>query len=528
MSDEPSLPPLPAVSWDEGSQSFSNIARKRTHLRSFKPPEAASTFNSSDPAVFSSDDDPGLDNYVQGRRKKRYVGTWYQQQPASSDSALGDVVTVAGPKPKRTLARQNDSGVFMGSDAESDILESLDIPVRSQRLRAPILEFKLPTMSAETKFQDLIRKCIDEGKETVDGAAMGLEDVSDDTISMLSQISHVPVIAQGVAFEPREPDLKLYLSNNLLTHLPMAMFDVNCITVLSLRANKLTELPQAIGKLVNLRELNVAQNELTYLPAELLNLMQRPTLRLLTIFPNSFPRPSLSHSRDDRLFLYEETQKNPRPAYLSRVHGYFYIPVQANSTSMLDLKSLMPNVRTRVHSHENTAVQTESGTYVTSSVDLDSLDAGTTDDERISYITAQMPPSVPSLVELVLQSCYRSRELPYLGSYLPDEMDHLRPLLDRTQQRKELGELACIRCQRMMVMPAVEWVEWDSICRIVPNSRATVPEGQVSGGLIDEIGDGYVPFVHRACSSRCAKSYLSESVTRSGYRLGAQPAEQEE
>ncbi|KAG7138509.1 hypothetical protein HYQ45_004381 [Verticillium longisporum] len=70
MADEPSLPRLPAISWNEHTQSFSNNPRKRGRAR--RSSNATPLFNnSSDPAVFSSDDDPALDNYVEGRRKKR-------------------------------------------------------------------------------------------------------------------------------------------------------------------------------------------------------------------------------------------------------------------------------------------------------------------------------------------------------------------------------------------------------------------------------------------------------------------------
>ncbi|KAJ8122425.1 hypothetical protein ONZ43_g1380 [Nemania bipapillata] len=112
MADEPTLPSLPKVSWDSHTQTFTNT-RKRN--RDGAPPQPLFS-NSSDPAVFSSDDDPHIDNYVNGRHhKKRYVGSWFQQMPASSDSTFGEV---AGPQPKpnRTLERQLDSGVWMGSD----------------------------------------------------------------------------------------------------------------------------------------------------------------------------------------------------------------------------------------------------------------------------------------------------------------------------------------------------------------------------------------------------------------------------
>src|SRR5262245_13740755 len=99
MAEEPSLPKLPCVSWDERSQTFSNNPnpRKRARLLKSHAPPLIST--SSDPAIFSSDDDPALENYTQGRRKKRLVGSWYEQHPTSSDSSFGEDV-LPKPKPK--------------------------------------------------------------------------------------------------------------------------------------------------------------------------------------------------------------------------------------------------------------------------------------------------------------------------------------------------------------------------------------------------------------------------------------------
>ena len=114
MAEEPTLPKLPAVSWDFETETFNNT-RKRARNRG--EPSAPPNFtNSSDPAVFSSDDDPQLENYTQGRhRKKRYIGSWFQQNLASSDSTFGESVQPA-PKANRTLERQFDSGVWMGSE----------------------------------------------------------------------------------------------------------------------------------------------------------------------------------------------------------------------------------------------------------------------------------------------------------------------------------------------------------------------------------------------------------------------------
>lgn len=150
------------------------------------PPTHSST--SSDPAFFSSDDDPALDNYhAHGRRKKRYVGAWFDQQPASSDSAVGDEMRPSyrslrrNPMPqpqKREFRRQLDSGVWMGADGcVTDTDDSFDLepaaarfPLAAQRVHAPMpVSPTQPRLSSqEQEVHDTIRSCVDNGRERVD------------------------------------------------------------------------------------------------------------------------------------------------------------------------------------------------------------------------------------------------------------------------------------------------------------------------------------------------------------------------
>lgn len=181
MVEEPAEPTLPRL---PPSLPFADT-RKR--LRNMEPPPYPST--SSDPAVFSSDDDPALDNYqANGRRKRRYVGSWFDQQPASSDSALGDETrpsyrpprsnrAPAKPK-KREFKRQLDSGVWMGTDgALTDTDESVDLEPRAARLNLvpPRHPASLPLSPARPRYSakeqavhTAIRSCIENGKEDVD------------------------------------------------------------------------------------------------------------------------------------------------------------------------------------------------------------------------------------------------------------------------------------------------------------------------------------------------------------------------
>lgn len=175
MSDEPSLPRFPP---SVAAGIISGPGRKRVRRNIFDtsgarslPPNQLLFNNSSDPAVFSSDDDPALDNYVpydsnsgsatsQFRRKNRYVGSWFAQHPQSSDSAmdggeasghdgvggsdeLGELGSPGGghqmtlsllsspPQPRcgrkrRTFERQFDSGVYMDRETTTENDDNVD------------------------------------------------------------------------------------------------------------------------------------------------------------------------------------------------------------------------------------------------------------------------------------------------------------------------------------------------------------------------------------------------------------------
>lgn len=162
--EEPTLPPMPPAAKEEGAAPVSYAKRKRSvisHLFS----------DSSDVPVFSSDDDPAVENYTEGRRvKKRFAGPWFSQEQQTAPSP-----SVSTSK-KRTLQRQVDSGVFMGSDASiDDILEHIPAPSTSrlpELIPAPA-KLSLPIQPAqsfhpEVSARSKVQWCIDSGDETVD------------------------------------------------------------------------------------------------------------------------------------------------------------------------------------------------------------------------------------------------------------------------------------------------------------------------------------------------------------------------
>jgi hypothetical protein len=155
---------LPRLAWDPNSESFSkNSHRKRVRLSS--PPI------SSDPAIFSSDDDPSADNYTQERRKKKFRGPWYRQRPASDAGSQDSHGQDPHKKSKRRLERQFDSGVFMGSDG-TDMDESMEefesgptaLPLRQSRAT----QISKSVQTPEELACGQIQRCLEDGNETID------------------------------------------------------------------------------------------------------------------------------------------------------------------------------------------------------------------------------------------------------------------------------------------------------------------------------------------------------------------------
>ncbi|CAG9940557.1 unnamed protein product [Clonostachys rosea f. rosea IK726] len=491
--EDVSLPPL--------ISGVSHNPRKRP-----RQPRLSSSLsvNSSDPAVFSSDDDPALDNYVEGRQKKKYIGSWFKHDPASSsDSTFGEATVLLGPKPKRTFRRDFDSGVFLGSDSTDSegVPEVLDIPAKP----------KLPLVAApkisptEQKLRDRIERCLETGDEAIDFWQMDLCELSDDTIAPLSQFALIPKITKDVAFEQKEPELKLYLAQNRLMRLPGALFDVTYLTTLSLRNNKLTEVPPAIGKMRNLQQLNLSQNRIRSFPVELLDLFKANSrLEGLSLFPNPLlPAEQSFESLLDDVGAepfevwdgapWKTTENLPR--FLTRRLGRS--PVQTSEstgkiTSVFTTKKLaMDASSVPVEHFFNTKHESHASPNPS--------------DEHSAAVQQQTASStrVPSLVETVMRSAHKSPHLSEMASYIPDELSHLRTLCDRAALQKDQGGLVCSQCRRTIVTPALEWIEWREI-RSFSESTRFGRAGKYRLVPIsvrrDEIN---VPFIHRACSLRC-------------------------
>ncbi|KAI1077535.1 hypothetical protein F5B20DRAFT_267695 [Whalleya microplaca] len=533
MAEEPTLPRLPTVSWNSESQTFANT-RKRAHDRVAASPLFS---NSSDPAVFSSDDDAHVDNYAQGRhQKKRYVGSWYQQHLASSDSTFSESVQPQPrpqPKAKRTFERQFDSGVWMGSDASVDIED--DILADIQPLTAttlPQLRHARPTTTlspSEAAARQAIQDAIDHGNETVDLSSSGIESLSNATISQLSEFSCIPLVTEDVPFEHKDPSLKIYLASNPLLRAPGALFNLEHLTVLSLRNTQITELPPSIRNLRNLETLNVSLTRLRYLPGELLDLMVYPSkLENLIIHPNPFFRPERTESDNDVMQFWslpdsalngrkfqvwldkqDETQKHVAcPPITGPGHAAWQAfalarsPVQYRDSRGVILSAFRlprpePYTDTGLFS-EDIRIKTEA---------LDSAPALPHPTRSSSQLTPPSPPKsrVPSLFELALQACSRTAQLRELPSYLPPQtpahcVDALTRVTAQGEANANAGDLPCSVCARRAVVPLAEWIEWWDVSRVeVDRDSETVEVVRLS----NKQAESGVPFLRRGCSWRC-------------------------
>ncbi|KAK9365906.1 hypothetical protein V1509DRAFT_631413 [Lipomyces kononenkoae] len=128
-----------------------------------------------------------------------------------------------------------------------------------------------------------IRQALEDGMRKIDLDALNLDAIPDE----IEDLRNLVVLDSGFAGHqdagPLRQDVEIYLSNNNISEIPPRLFNVENITVLSLRNNRLTAIPNAIYRLRNLQNLSLGGNELHYLPAQILQLEQ---LHVLTVHPN--------------------------------------------------------------------------------------------------------------------------------------------------------------------------------------------------------------------------------------------------
>ncbi|KAI1337214.1 hypothetical protein F5Y15DRAFT_164864 [Xylariaceae sp. FL0016] len=548
MAEEPTLPTLPAVvSWDADTQTFANTRKRQRN----QPDAPSSLFNSSDPAVFSSDDDPHVDNYMNGKhRKKRYVGSWYQQQPASSDSAFSEERRPPPVKTKRSLKRQLDSGVWMGSDASTDF-DDETFPTHQPEPRLSQLRYARPAVPISPT-EDIVRQkiqtAIDGGNEDIDLSSMGITDLSNVTISQLNEFSCIPIVAEGVPFEQKTPELRLYLSSNPLHRAPGALFNLEYLTVLSLRNAQISELPPSVGNLRNLHTLNLSLNRLRYLPAQLLDLIKYGgKLRNLTVHPNPFHQPSTIIDSIDEEYVWDSVDSGDddgKHKVGSKGRVLLLEVRKSNNTivrSWLEENPLGDDIttlheddpffsrwqafivaRSPVQYSDSRGVvlskfRLPSGGSECDAVETEQLSVESTPSlsGRGQNLAGARRSRVFSLFELALQACARTPQLGELAEYLPPQTPSLfSDVLERTVEQGEqnsnnLCTIPCSVCKRPFIMPTAQWYEWWHLDQ--PGNPYATPADillpQLETFFQKKIG---VPFLRSGCSWNCVPKQMKK------------------
>ncbi|KAI0203248.1 hypothetical protein F4808DRAFT_37099 [Astrocystis sublimbata] len=550
MADEPTLPALPKVAWDADTQSFTNTRKRGASAHPLFS-------NSSDPAVFSSDDDPHVENYLQGphRKKKRYVGSWFQQMPASSDSTFAEA-SEPQPRPERPFERQWDSGVWMGSDASVGLDDDCSLGLDEEpESRLPQLQTPRPAATSKTPEELLVRakidRAIEEGDPAIDLSSNNLSSLPDEQLSRLAELALIPSVDKDVPFQQVNPEIGLFLSNNRLTRAPGVLFNLEHLTYLSLRSNQIVELPPSIGKLRNLRELNLSLNRLRYLPGELIDLLKWPSvLTTLSIHPNPFFLPDKSHpdlekfpaltpipklsivsdtERGETLFLPIYWRRDSKEeAYVvheingdricgevhdqvQRVGHAFTWHVTLHGRSLVQYSDSRGIVISKFHlpigpggDHLQSEDSGENQRVTIQTVDLKADEADPTPPsiDRASAIPPQ-PTRVLSLYEMAAKSAAQASQTWDLASYLsPDAPSSLIQTIDRINAQStssaNLGTVPCSTCGRQVVTPLTHWIEWWDISRYKWENIQGHQDPLSSDRL-----ENAIPFLKRGCSWSC-------------------------
>lgn len=289
--------------------------------------------------------------------------------------------------------------------------------------------------------------------------------------------------ASQEVFSSLEAELRIYLANNFLQTLPSMLFDFSNLRVLSLRNNDLVELSPAIGRLMSLETLNVANNKLQYLPFEVLQLIRFGKLHYLVADPNpwrTFQPEEICH-HDEGTSSIPISRALPLPA--GTIHSVCKVaqsfPEYFNQNGPLRQSSIRPSAST------------------------------------ISVVQQmQTSSSVPSLIELTLLKLSKLQDLADLPERLLED-DNMPPsvmnLLGLVRDVQIAGGQCCTSCDRDMVMPRKQWVEWwytdKHSSRLAPGlvSRVESVNAQLEAYLHD-LGtpvSGALPFLRRQCSLSC-------------------------
>jgi hypothetical protein len=309
--------------------------------------------------------------------------------------------------------------------------------------------------------------------------------------------------------------LKIFLASNRLSKLPEELFNLEHLTVLSLRSNHIYELPPAIGKLHNLTELNISQNRLQYLPFEILDLFSDTShLQSFQIHPNLFHEPQYpavekSGTHPEEGEVAEETVPGNGTAPRHRA-TYGVSPDERQRT-------WHPQWRVSYRCRTEVRYLDINGAHIKGpTLSNHTLFGPRKFPNGIPIVGANdipTPPTprgndisrVPSLLEVALNACSRTPHLPNLASELPEDCPESFPgLLALAAEKKESGGSRCTICKRSFVIPRTEWIEWWEITKAPENEGAASAASPLKPVENErDVIESMVPLVRRGCSWLC-------------------------
>ncbi|PIA90742.1 hypothetical protein CB0940_11264 [Cercospora beticola] len=492
FNEPPSSPPLPPT---RSSSSRLPVLGKRQLY------ECDSNI-SSDP-LFSDDTSGNEDatSYQRPKRKRMIKGKWWEL--AERRKPDND----ATPKQKH-YTRNVDSGVWMGSDGSEEHVEhdlsslgtSSVMGVQNRPRAIQLVPATTQRQTPRTLAEDIVTRCVEDGKDRVDLSQLGLTELAPSTLKPLHELIRQPTFDVSMPpsddeLGPLTPDLQLFLAANDLTSLPDELFNLQNLTVLSVRNNALTELPSAISRLKRLQELNIGNNALHWLPWELLDVLQSRHVRAIL-----HPNPFMELSPDD---LDEEAtfQSMQRSSVHAQLQQSANLPpaaptIREPSTSEGGVSDLQTQLSLRLqlgHALRKQSAEPNEPNGLKSNAyeELIFLASSTIHYTDIDghLPVAQSPPldlttRVPSLLEVSLRSVRQNYSLAQIPETLPDRV---RSILKVASEAPE--DQICSTCANGYILPRAEWVEYwyrglDAKVELTP--------------------DSVLPFRRRACSWKCA------------------------
>jgi hypothetical protein len=338
-------------------------------------------------------------------------------------------------------------------------------------------------------------------------------------------------------FRALTPSLKLFLAGNSIVKLPGDLFELQNLTVLSLRSNLITSIPPTISRLQKLQELNISGNALECLPWELLRLYEED--QKIVVRPNPLVRPKLAEADADADALRSaprisiSSQIDPDAALRLKIlrlksavetlaeDTYYAMRSECWSAGVRDLQTEMQlriALAQAMHSGHKRRIEYESASpliFVASTTirNLQKGFAATETEHRLarspssskddgilmsfgdydhdsssSTDLVRIPgPGAPSLLELSLQSVQKHMFPAQIASLRDDSPPQIQAALKLTLEGVEYGNRHCSTCGRSFIIPWARWIEfW--LC-----------------GNLNASWDNVLPFERFSCSQTCAR-----------------------